>query len=145
MEKIKLCKYIFVSMIFAIISMILTYGYHCLLLYLLNTHTVPANVRIWLVLYILSGLPLLVSQGIFRGLNKLFKWFNHIDIFKVITLEMVIYIILMITFFEHISVPNMLIPKGEMALGFSQIFIIVPAIITAIICGIISRCLYEKE
>ena len=139
MKRIKVGRYILVGSIFAVIGMLLTYGYQCWNLYLDMCGIAP---EVLALLNILCGLPLLIYEGIFLGINRIFRWYNTAEIFKIITLGMFFYVILMLVVFCQIPIPYELIPSRELAADYGQFLTQIFTIATAVFSGMVSGIVY---
>ncbi len=139
LKRIRVGRYILAGSIFAVIGMLLTYGYQCWNLYLDMCEIVP---EVLALLNILCGLPLVIYEGIFLGINRIFRWYNTVEICKIITLGMFFYIVLMLVIFGQIPIPYGLIPPRELAADYGKFLTQIFAIATAAFSGMVSGIVY---
>lgn len=117
------------------IDIVLTYGLQHIIL---STSSDRSQIGTDIVLIFLAGVPAVIAQIVFAVVSKKMDWFDTKEASVIVTVNMVLYILLMLLAFEHIPVAYSLIPTAEMGFGFLQLLIKIFACVAAGICAVVS-------
>ena len=108
------------ALLITVISIVLTYGYECLICFMDSR---GFTFKMFLVMLLLSGIPMILVMIVYTVAAFTIRQREPKEVCVTMIAASVVFDVSMFVIFPHLPVPYVLIPSGELAMGFLQLLI----------------------